>query len=740
MYETAGVLTSIEHGSSLVWLVVLPLAAALAAVMAAIRREGHRMAMRIAIAASGGALGIAIVHAVRAAELPARHVFEQHVASIVRLGQLDLAIDLVRDPTSAALAVLVTVLSLAAVLHATWTAPSRSGRLAWTLLATAGVQLVVLCDDGPVVGVGLGIASLSAWALGGARRGSALGLALAGDAAFVLGAFILFWSLGGQFGTSGYTPDGHPRFALVSVPGASVPEGKAVVDLTTYEDALVTSDDGPPLPGEPLRSPFSVVVEPGVRSFRIQAGASTADMLVTHVTLAPGHAYVLTPYGPTMSARNLDDQLGVPRPTATGGLATRSALASRAIAGVSVVLVVALLVVASALFRLALLVRVDRGGLAHALDVVVAAALALRLAPLVDASLAGATASLAVVPAVGAVVFAVDAATTAPLARAPRSILASLGAFAVAAVLLGDPAAALLVAVTASLGGAAAIAACDGRGDVRWLGVACAGLAGILPFAGANAGVAGTIAGALEAAGGGHSAGLVVAPLLVVACTFVSLASFRIYGSNLRVRPSGAELARPVRVLVAVLAGACVLSGAALGAGTSAFGGSVSPLARRLAATADDDHGTRVSLIALALSLAAAGAGLLLARMATREGGEPGWLGVLRASSAQASRVVRAGANGVAFFAHSVRVLDAEVLDDAVDLIASILLRLASVLRRADGKGSAASSRILDRAAGEAAVRVGADDPRTMDRLTAAAVLGMVVLLGLVVLSSMFLG
>src|SRR6478672_1584315 len=124
MFETAGTLTIVELASSLVALVLLPLVWAAVALAAVLRGSGSRFAVRVAIATSGGTLGLAVAHAVRAAQLPAGRVAEQHVAQLARIGQLDVALDLVRDPSSAAFAVLVAFMAFAAVLHSVWTMPS----------------------------------------------------------------------------------------------------------------------------------------------------------------------------------------------------------------------------------------------------------------------------------------------------------------------------------------------------------------------------------------------------------------------------------------------------------------------------------------------------------------------------------------------------------------------------------------------------------------------------------------
>src|SRR4051812_43374702 len=133
MFETAGTLTIVELTSSLAALVLLPLLLAAVAALAAIRGSGGRLAMRVAIAAAGGTFGLAVAHAVRTAQNPPGQIAQQHIATLARIGQLDVGLDLVRDPTSATCALLAATLGFAAVLHAVWTAPAGvAGRLAWT--------------------------------------------------------------------------------------------------------------------------------------------------------------------------------------------------------------------------------------------------------------------------------------------------------------------------------------------------------------------------------------------------------------------------------------------------------------------------------------------------------------------------------------------------------------------------------------------------------------------------------
>jgi hypothetical protein len=739
MFETAGTLTIVELVSSLAALVLLPLVWAAVATVSAVRRTGSRFAVRVAIAASGGTLGLAVAHAVRAAQMPAGRVAEQHIVQLARIGQLDLAIDLVRDPTSAALSVLVAFMAFAAVLHAVWTKSTGiTGRLAWTGLGASATLLVVLADDLPAIAVGLQLATFAAWAIAGGGRARPLGLALAGDTAVVFAAWILFWSLGGTFGTSGYTPDPLPRFALVALPDAPRADGKATVSLTTYEDALVSSDDGPPLPGEPVRSPFTLPLEAGNYSFRIQSGAATTDLLVTHVALAAGHAYVLTPYGPTTSLRNLGDQLVVPRPTPTGPASMRAAISMRTIAGLHVPTVLGIVVLLAALLRLALLAKSDRGGLAYTLEGIPPLVVAMHVAPLVDP---GVGAALAIAPALAAVVLAAAAAASRSRDGVARTVLAALAALALSAVFLGETAGALTMIVAGTLGAAATTVALDSDADVRWLGVACASIVGVLPSAGASPGFTAVVSGAFGASAANRMAGAVVAPLATISVILVSLAVFRVYGASIT-KPRSTGAPRGPRMLVVVLATASLLGGAALGAGSSAFGGQTAPLARRLVPGGGGVDGVpRIAIAALGLSLAAAVIGLVAARRATRTPQAPGWLMILDLPAALVAKAAGVCASFVRFFVRSVDVMNEDVIDDATEVLASGVGVMGAGVRRVDAVVARGMfARLLGRGADEVVVRTGMDDPRRFERVRLGLVIGMVALLGLVVLSSLFLG
>lgn len=416
----------------------------------------------------------------------------------------------------------------------------------------------------------------------------------------------------------------------------------------------------------------------------------------------------------------------------------RTVLASRLISGVHVTSVVGLLLVLAALLRLGLLGKTAQGGLVYALEAIPPVVVALHVLPLLD-PVAGS--ALAIASAVGAVLLAGDAASSSSSDRVPRAVVASLAALAMTSVLVGETAGAMVILVAASLGGAAATAALDAEADVRWLGVACASLAGVLPGAGASPGVTAAIAGAFAASQAGRWAGAVVAPVVAVAAILVALAVFRVYSASIRA-PIVARGPRGPRLLVVLLAVASLTGGAILGVGSSPFGGTTAPLARRLVdAPGGLDGNPRVVLAALVLSVAAAALGLIAARRATLTPKAPGWLASLGWPAVLGARAAQLVAGLVRFLVRSVVIMNEDVIDDATDVVAAIFAALGRGLRRLDAKvGTGLVARALGRGADEVVVRTGMDDPRRFERVRTGLVLGMVAILGLVVLSSVVLG
>ena len=84
--------------------------------------------------------------------------------------------------------------------------------------------------------------------------------------------------------------------------------------MTSYSGAVVFMDDArTPLrsaDGELARAPFArLPVKGGVHSFRIHPGSGLDDFLVTHVAFGGGREIALTAFGPTVTFRNIRDQL-----------------------------------------------------------------------------------------------------------------------------------------------------------------------------------------------------------------------------------------------------------------------------------------------------------------------------------------------------------------------------------------------------------------------------------------------
>jgi hypothetical protein len=704
VFETAGASTILEPAPSLIAALALPLVGALAA------RGRH--AARVAIATSGGLVALSVALAFRLALLAPTHALGARGPQLARIGQLDLAADLVLDRPSAALLVLGAALSLAAVLHATWTgALSRLPRLG---LVALGVSLVTVADALPLVAAGFALTTFAAWGLSRGEAHGAVGALVASDAALVIGLVTLFWAPGGTFGPAGYAPDAQPRFALVTATNAVAPEQKCTLSLATYAGSLVVADDGPPLPGEPLRAPFTATLDPGDYSFRIHAGVASQDALVSHVTLAAGRAYVLAPFGPTVSVRSLGDQSRIPRPALAlaGDRSLRVVLGTPTRVGLREATLLGLLLFGGALLRLARIIT----GRALELEVLPVVVLAFRLAPAVDS---GAAFALGV--AIVSVLLAGRACAEDEPHAALSSVLAANVALSVAVLLAGEPGAALVIAIASLLAASAWRIGDDGSGDARWLGVACAAASGVIPAAGTSSGLAAALGSALVA----HETALGLA-LLASTC-LVALASFRVYDAIIgRQRPRG-DGSAPVRSLAAVLAVLAIVTGAALGAGTSAFGGHVVPLVRRVVSGgAVVGAAPRLAAGALAATVAAAIAGAAMVRRKAR-------LPALGAPALAVGLAAGLAGRGVHFLSRSVRALDREVVEDLTVALGSALMRVGVAVRRLEARATLAP---LDRATEALLDRATFDGQRLRHRI----LVGMVALLAIIVLSSLVLG
>ncbi len=249
--------------------------------------------------------------------------------------------------------------------------PAYARFFAWLNGFVAAMLLLVLADNFILLFFGWEAVGLCSWALigfwwqTGAKASAgrkAFVVNRVGDVGLVIGIALLYWGLGGSWTESDYVPDLNARFAAVQVgappregrevesaaPGqppaapaddeeratpaeaddqadqaeetpeeraASVPPmtGEGFLTLTSYSGADIFMDDArTPLTraGAPLRAPFSrFPVKAGIHSFRIHPGGPLDDFLVTHVTFGGGREIALTSVGPTVTFRNLRDQL-----------------------------------------------------------------------------------------------------------------------------------------------------------------------------------------------------------------------------------------------------------------------------------------------------------------------------------------------------------------------------------------------------------------------------------------------
>ena len=699
MYETAGSLAIVHPVVTLAFLIGLPLLwTAICTLLArpADRKTPGLGGPIVALTGAVGLLVLALVLSARVALLPHGTILVQHVAQLGRLGQLDLAFDLALDPRSVTFVVVIAVVALAAVLNICWShRKGGSARLAWTGLAVTGALLLCIGDGFAPILVGLGILSIGGWGVARGGEPAANTSILAGNVSVFFGFVFLFWSLGGQFGAEGYDPDGAPRFVLVTTPGPNGAPTKATLTMTSHAGALVSSDDAD-LPGEPIAAPFSIEVDPGVHTLRVQGGAASGDVVVPRVALVAGKSHVLTPYGPTTSLRVLDDQIGVPRVTPAGGgfVNVRLVLAGRTIGGLRASAIILLLVVGGALAHAHALASLrGHSPIALTLLAVPAPYLALRFAALVDPF--GADGALVVVLGAGsAFVLGARASCVDDGHRALRGVLAATAAAAVASVGLGEATGALVLTCAAIVACVASFAAIDARSDVRWLGVAAAASVGLFPGAGASMGFILAIAAALgTAASGGASAALfggVVAVALVATVLSCALAAFRVYDAILNAAAGKPATARRQEALLVVgLAILALAGGAVLGVGSAPFGGAAVPLARRMAGPNMAPMAPKaLAFVAAVLAILAAAGGVILARRASAAVRPPRWLLSFGRPYGLLDSAAHTLAEAATFLHRSVRAMDRDVIEDIPAAIRSLAGSSRTKTPAAEGGGA----------------------------------------------------
>jgi hypothetical protein len=259
-----------------------------------------------------------------------------------RFGQLDAQIDLLFDPLAAAFCATACMVALAAAALVAARPSSGGGWKSWAWLhLSSGGALVAFAGDG-FVGTAVGwsmVGAAGAWLAGwndvwagvvaAMRSAVALG-------AMLVGAVLLFWSLGGSWDGDDYLPDTQARFAAARVVGRSGRSGAHDAEgavgvarsggrraddhpdivngpsltFTGLPGALVFVDD---VHAAPMQSPFvDMPVHPGAHTLRIHTSDGAGDQLVRRVTFDEGDEEVaLVALGPTLAFRGITDQLAL---------------------------------------------------------------------------------------------------------------------------------------------------------------------------------------------------------------------------------------------------------------------------------------------------------------------------------------------------------------------------------------------------------------------------------------------
>jgi NADH-quinone oxidoreductase subunit L len=324
----------------------------------------------VAIGAMLLAFGVVAWHfAILLAHPASERFLLTHCWQMVRFGQLDINFDFAMDPLSALMCLIIT--GIGSLIHVYASSymegdPDYWRFFAWLNLFVFSMLLLVLGDNFFVMffgweGVGLCSYGLIGFWWRDYKKASAGMKAFVtnrvGDFGFILGVGLLFWGLGGTWSPSGgYTSDLAPRFSAVAVkgeapkgeqarqdeepgdkggkgkPSAKATLGKGYLTLTSLPGALVYLDDAhtPILTqdGRPLRSPFvrfelpgglhsfriapdddfHFVGDKGQRSLVIDTGVLD-NYVLSRIAIGDEKEVALTPIGPTVTFRNLSDQL-----------------------------------------------------------------------------------------------------------------------------------------------------------------------------------------------------------------------------------------------------------------------------------------------------------------------------------------------------------------------------------------------------------------------------------------------
>jgi|GEM_PF-6596675 len=266
-----------------------------------------------------------------------------HVFRLVRVGRIDLSLDLALDAIGLFIGVGVSVASAALALVPSRT-DARERVAAYGPLLTAGALVVVLADNVPTALMGGVFASLAAALATGRAR--AFYIDRLSDACLLAGAVALAWALGGGFTGGEFTSDMNPRLVVASstqqdaLAGAVLPltddddddrprgprKPTVIKDLTAGGEGSLTvlsppgsfvfvDDTRTPLLGPdkmPLRAPIvRFPLSAGIHAVRVRPSEGEDDTIAPHVVVATGRDVRLTLIGPTTSLRELNEEFGL---------------------------------------------------------------------------------------------------------------------------------------------------------------------------------------------------------------------------------------------------------------------------------------------------------------------------------------------------------------------------------------------------------------------------------------------
>lgn len=462
--------------------------------------RGGRATNAIAIVANILALAaaISVLYTLLGLQADQRYLFS-HLWSFVRIASLSASVDLGADPLGASLACVVLVLSLVAHLDLS-TRDARPTLHARVSLLSGGLALSFIGDGVVPLVLGLGAATVAIALLGAPSRArSILVTGALADAAILAGAAVLFWALGGGWGID---VGNEPTFTRHNPIPARVQSQDVDMDDTAFGPTVLPIAFSGTLPAPASSAPKSpgLRLDPGAKGKITLAGMSGAKLYLrgSNVPAAtapvigidsfagrldieverPGMsrallravdvpAYgeiILVPMGPTLSFRELYDQLALTDVTKkhfVRDLLDPAVPTHRRLFGTSVVNVAGIFFAIAAFARGALFPFLAAGALEGegdrrtralllAILPIPAVFLLARVSPLLALGSSGATMIL-VFGALSALLAAVVAASRETPMAAIRASIAAQGALALAAAGAGAGVAHVVVVAFAGM-------------------------------------------------------------------------------------------------------------------------------------------------------------------------------------------------------------------------------------------------------------------------------------------------